>query len=140
MAFRPRITAKKKQKFIEYLAEYGNVSRACASVAASRTGMYEAKKHDPEFSSEWDKAHELGLKALEDEAIRRATEGVDEPIYYQGEQVGAVRRYSDTLLIFLLKGGMPEKYRERVEHSGSLDIANSILDARKRLKINTDNS
>jgi hypothetical protein len=35
-----------------------------------------------------------------------------------------VRKYSDTLLIFLLKGARPAKYRERqqVEVSGQLDI------------------
>jgi hypothetical protein len=32
--------------------------------------------------------------------------------------VGFIQEYSDTLLIFLLKGLRPEKYRERFEHSG----------------------
>ena len=34
--------------------------------------------------------------------------------------MGTVREYSDTLLIFLLKGIMPNKYRDRVqtEHVG----------------------
>jgi hypothetical protein len=33
--------------------------------------------------------------------------------------------YSDTLLIFLLKGARPEKYRERadVRHSGKIDVS-----------------
>ena len=39
--------------------------------------------------------------------------GVDEPVFYQGAQCGAVRKYSDTLLIFMLKARRPEKYRER---------------------------
>ena len=30
-----------------------------------------------------------------------------------------LQEYSDTLLIFLLKGLRPEKYRERFEHSGT---------------------
>ena len=37
---------------------------------------------------------------------------------YQGSQVGTVRRYSDTLLIFLLKGRRPEKFKDRVAHGG----------------------
>jgi hypothetical protein len=37
------------------------------------------------------------------EARRRAIEGVEEPIMHQGQVVTTVRRYSDLLLIFLLK-------------------------------------
>ena len=39
-------------------------------------------------------------------------------MYYKGEVVGTIRKYSDTLLIFLLKGALPEVYRERYEISG----------------------
>lgn len=45
--------------------------------------------------------------------------GVDEPVYYQGRSVGRVKRYSDVLLIFLLKGIRPDVYRERYEHTGA---------------------
>jgi hypothetical protein len=48
---------------------------------------------------------------LEDEAVRRAYEGVERPVFQGGKQVGVVREYSDTLLIFLLKALRPEKYR-----------------------------
>ena len=53
----------------------------------------------------------------EDEAVRRAHDGVDEPVFYQGKACGVVRKYSDTLLIFLLKGRRPEKYRDRPSHA-----------------------
>jgi hypothetical protein len=55
---------------------------------------------------------------LEREAIRRAHDGVRKPVYQGGKRVGFIQEYSDTLLIFLLKGLRPEKYRERFEHSG----------------------
>ena len=32
---------------------------------------------------------------------------------HKGQTVATVRNYSDTLAIFLLKGGKPDKYRER---------------------------
>jgi hypothetical protein len=52
-------------------------------------------------------------------------EGVEEPIVYQGEITNTVRRYSDTLLIFLLKARRPEKFRDnvKVEHGGLGDGA-----------------
>ena len=59
--------------------------------------------------------------ALEGEAWRRAVEGVEEPVgWYKGESGGVVRRYSDTLLIVLMRGLMPERYGNRVEVRGSL--------------------
>ncbi len=42
-------------------------------------------------------------------------EGVEEPVrWYKGEAGGMVRKYSDVLLIFLLKGLRPDKYKDRV--------------------------
>ena len=50
---------------------------------------------------------------LEDEARRRALQGVEKPVFREGRQVGTVTEYSDTLLIFLLKARRPEKFRDR---------------------------
>ena len=73
--------------------------------------------------------------ALEAEARRRAVEGVRKPIYCQGEICGTVREYSDTLLFFLLKGAMPEKYRDdyRAEHTGSADLLEWLAAGRARV-------
>jgi len=77
--------------------------------------MYLWKSQDAEFAAEWDRFLVMGAEILEDEAIRRAREGYDEPVFYQGQMTGTIRKYSDTLLIFLLKGAMPAKYRENVD-------------------------
>jgi hypothetical protein len=37
------------------------------------------------------------------------------PVFQNGEQVGVIREYSDTLLIFLLKGHRPERFKDRRE-------------------------
>lgn len=75
---------------------------------------YNWREEDPEFAAAWDKAKAIGLDALEDEATRRAFEGTEKPVFHLGSECGTIREYSDTLTIFLLKGGKPEKYRERV--------------------------
>ena len=59
-----------------------------------------------------DEATELGTAALEDEAVRRAYHGVEEPVFYKGVQCGSITKYSDKLLIFLLKARDPAKYRD----------------------------
>lgn len=85
---------------------------------------YRWRTEDEAFARAWDEAKAIGLDALEDEATRRAFEGCDKPVFHQGVKCGTIREYSDTLAIFLLKGGKPEKYREnsKVELHGSLDL------------------
>ena len=52
----------------------------------------------------------MAADILEDEVDRRAVEGVEKPVgWHKGKPGGYVREYSDTLLIFLLKGDRPEK-------------------------------
>ncbi|WP_162148545.1 hypothetical protein [Asticcacaulis sp. AC402] len=53
-----------------------------------------------------------------------------EPVYHLGKTVGAIRKYSDTLAIFLLKAHAPEKYRERssLDLQGSLQVSNMTDD------------
>lgn len=114
-------TAKKRAAFLSSLIETGgNVSRACEVSGTARQRVYEWRAADPAFATAWDEAVEAGTDELEEEARRRAYEGVDEPVFYQGEMCGTIRKYSDTLLIFLLKGRRPDKYREnvRTEHTG----------------------
>lgn len=110
-----KVTPEKKAAFCAALAATGgNVTRACEAVDVCRMTAYRWRQEDPEFADEWDRARSIGIDALEDEALRRAFEGVDVPITYRGEVTGTMREYSDTLAIFLLKGAKPEKYRERV--------------------------
>jgi hypothetical protein len=80
----------------------------------------------------------MAIDTLEAEAARRAFEGVPEPVFHAGKRVldiavdekgqikrnadgkpiavpAAIRRYSDTLLMFLLNGNRSNKYRQRTD-------------------------
>ena len=109
------------------LASHGNVSQACQASRICRQHAYRIRNRNTQFRGAWDEAIETGLDGLEGEARRRAVEGWDEPVFGklgpgQGTgQVGTVRKFSDTLLIFLLKGGRPEKYGERI--SSRIDVS-----------------
>lgn len=116
-----RRTTKKDQwraPFLETLAETGNVSSAIDASNVSRVFVYEERKRDLEFAALWSAALDTAADALELEARRRAHDGWDEPVFGSMGQglgsgeVGRVRKYSDTLLIFLLKGAKPDRYRE----------------------------
>jgi hypothetical protein len=98
--------------FLTMLEETGSVTAAAKAANISRVTVYAHKRDDPDFAREWDEALDRAADTLEDEARRRATEGIEEAIYHKGEKVGTVRKYSDVLLMFLLKGIRPQKWRE----------------------------
>ena len=119
-----RRPAKWEKAFITALAEFGVVSHACAAAKIDRSTAYLQRKKYEDFAEAWKEALEIAADALELEARRRAYEGVEEPVYGRGSgpnagtvKVGAIRKYSDTLMMFLLKGSRPEKFRERFDHS-----------------------
>lgn len=113
-------------KFLAAYAACGNISTAASLAQLGRDQHYRWLKNDEGYKAKFADAHEQACESLEEEARRRAVSGVEEPVFGSGGQgvgtvqVGVVRKYSDTLLIFLMKGVMPEKYRERqsIEHSG----------------------
>jgi len=112
-------TPEKEAKFLEALSDTCNVSDACRIASVARSTAYERRDEDTEFAKGWDRSVRIGAETLEDEAFRRARDGVDEPVFYQGAVCGTVKKYSDTLLIFLLKGAKPVKYRERCEEKAA---------------------
>jgi len=112
VANRTKFTPEKRDRFIEVIAETANVTRAAEAIGVSRMRLYHLRKADEEFKKAWDDAVEIGVAALEDEATRRAVEGWEEPVFYQGQMTGTVRKFSDTLLMFRMKGQWPEKYRD----------------------------
>jgi hypothetical protein len=104
--------AEWQKPFLGALRRFGNVRSACSAVQIARSTAHEARAKDSEFAEAWETALEGAAEDLEREAWRRALEGIEEPVYYHGERIGEVRRYSDALLMFLMKGIRPQKYRE----------------------------
>ena len=128
-------TAEKEIAFLAALAATCSVTRACDAAGLGRQTAYDWRASDETFAKRWDEAKALGAEALEDEAIRRAHDGWDEPVFHQGVATSTIRKYDSTLLIFLLKGAKPEKYRERqdINLNATVDLGASILEARKRV-------
>jgi hypothetical protein len=123
-----KLTPERKAAFCAALAASGgNVSRACQAVDIARMTAYEWRDEDPAFAAAWERAKAIGMDALEDEATRRAFEGFDRPIVHQGVITATMREYSDTLAIFLLKGGKPEKYRERIDQNVNGSVTLTVM-------------
>ena len=112
----------KKRAFLAAYAQTGNKSRAAAMAGIVKQTLYTRQwREDAEFQKALGLAKEMACAVLEDEATRRAVEGVERYTgWYKGKPGGVVREYSDNLLMFRLKALMPDKYRDRVEVRGSI--------------------
>ena len=110
--------------FLNAYQAISTISGAAAQTGIARQTHYKWLEKDAAYAARFTQADDIATERLEQEARRRAMVGVEEPVYYRGQPVGAVRKYSDVLLIFLLKARRPEVYRERhdVQTSGSQDV------------------
>lgn len=106
----------KKEAFLTAFAEYGIITLAAETVGIARSTHYRWLEEDPAYPALFKAAAQQACDRLEQEARRRAVEGVKKDVFYQGKPCGVVTEYSDTLLIFLLKGAMPDKYQDRVRN------------------------
>ena len=95
---------KKRKMFLEILSQTGRVTEAARAVGYTSTNyLHTLRREDETFAEQWDAAIQAAKDVLEAEAIRRGVDGVMEPTYYKGEVVGYTLKYSDTLLMFVLK-------------------------------------
>ncbi len=83
-----------QKAFLACLEQTGSVTSAAQAAKMGRSMVYQHKRSDPEFARQWEEALETGADLLADEARRRAFAG------------------SDVLLMFLLKGLVPQRWRE----------------------------
>jgi hypothetical protein len=79
-----------------------SVARIAEELATTRMQIQAWRDADPAFNVECLDAIEHGNDLMEDEARRRAVDGVTEPVFHQGKVCGEVTRYSDKLLQFML--------------------------------------
>ena len=99
-------------------AHSARLREAPTSAAALTTAGFE---QDPEYAGKFSDVNEEATDALEQEARRRALEGIEEPVFYKGERVGSIRKFSDQLLMLLLMAKRPNQFRERVDVTSKVD-------------------
>lgn len=116
----------KKEAFLAAYVETASTRRAAKASGIERKSHWLWLRDDPAYVAAFERAREMAICTLEDEATERAM-GWEEPIFHEGEQVGTRRKYSDTLLIFRLNGEMPSKYRTRSDVTHDLSPAMAAL-------------
>lgn len=168
--------------FLAALRLTGIVSRACASAGVTTATVYGLRRKDADFAAAWDDALETAVDKLEAEAWRRAHDGVEEPIVYQGQltplwerdELGqviedtvirvvtnekgereerahqvprqqmdeqgnpkflTVRKHSDALLQFLLKGHRKRFATDRTELTGADGAPLQLSDTEREARL-----
>ena len=137
----------RQSAFLAAFGVSGRVSKAAKACKIERNMHYRWMADDPAYPALFADAKARAVQAWEDEAVRRANEGVFEPTTHQGAFVYPVKGFaknpetglpdpdrpiygktpygvmkaSDRLLEFLLRGAKPETYREQrsVEITGA---------------------
>lgn len=78
--------------FLVALRKQGVVARACETAKVGYGTVYALRREDADFAAAWDEALEESYDALEAELLERATNGVPEPLTYQGTITYEVER------------------------------------------------
>lgn len=150
----------KKHAFLAAYVRTASVTKAARAARIERQLHYRWLLDDPEYPKQFEGAQREAAQVLEDEAIRRAHEGTLKPLVYKGrfsyktrpkkdadgnlvkindrvqmEEYGAplaIREYSDGMMMFLLRGFLPNKYKENasLELSGPGGGAIPLTDPR----------
>jgi len=111
-----------------------SVRAACDRIGVSRTTVKTWRQTDEDFALAYADAMEDGTDALEDEATRRAYNGVEEPVYQGGELVGHKTVYSDKMLEFILSGRRPGMYRKDTQVNTQINVLPEVSSDRDLAK------
>lgn len=105
-----------------FLAAYrlhGDVSAAAEAAKIDRSTHYKWLQTSPAYKRAFERCREELGDALEAACLKRAREGVLEPVFYQGIKCGAVRRFPEGTAMTLLRGLKPKVYGSKVEMTGA---------------------
>jgi hypothetical protein len=103
---------RRQELFLKSLRASRTIEGAVETSGVTRSQHRNWLDKDEAYQDKYNETIEEISESLEREAIRRAVDGWDEPVYQGGILVGVKRKFSDSLLIFMLKGVRQEKYRE----------------------------
>ncbi|MEL1250666.1 hypothetical protein [Aurantiacibacter gilvus] len=125
------LTPARMADFLESLQVLGNVSIACRRAGVARQTAYRARRRSAGFARAWDAALVAARTVAEAELAERALNGVEEAVFYHGEEVARRRRYDSRLLLAHL--ARLDKAAERLDVAATLHMLDDQIDALRAL-------
>lgn len=113
-----QMTEDQQAMYINAIREHGLSASARALAGVSKKQLEFTIEQNADFAEQLEDALEYSADALEREARRRAVDGYEENVYFKGEYVGTQTRYSDALLIHLLKGRRKDVFGDSTKITG----------------------
>lgn len=113
---------------LNHIVNYGIIADACISKGVSYRQFGDLCKAFPELSTLKNEAKDLYRDKVSRAVHNRAIDGWLEPVFYKGDCVGYVRKFSDRMLELQAKRYIPE-YRDKsavdVNVAGGVLVVNS---------------
>ena len=108
------ILLKKMNNFLDALRAGGcSVKKATKMSGLCRSDAERLRLRVPDFDKLWSEIYNDVTDELEEAGLKRAIEGGEKTIYYQGIEIGTEKVYSDSVLTFMLQGRRPDVYKGR---------------------------
>jgi hypothetical protein len=100
-----------RSRFLKGLASSWGCMFALKSAGVSYNTFRAHERNDPEFAAQVREAEGQGAQLLHHVCWQRVMEGDFEPVYWQGQVVGQIRKFDTRLQIEFLRGYMPDKFK-----------------------------
>jgi hypothetical protein len=99
-----------QQAFLKAFEESCCVRWAARAAQIAPRTHYRWLRRDASYAANFAESKCVAADLLESVAVERAVHGIAEPVFYQGVKCGTITRYSDGLLMQLLRAFKPERY------------------------------
>ena len=115
--------AANQSHFLAAYAQSGQVLQASRWAHVNRWQHATWMREDPTYPERFQEARRRSAQTLEDEAVRRAKDGIKKQLFYQGVPIrihGDIvyeTVYSDRLLERLLEANDPERFRRNIQQT-----------------------
>lgn len=117
-------TASKFAAILNEICNTGVMGLACVACGISISHMRRLRQEHEEIQALVDEAMSIYHERLRYTIHNKAVDGWEEPVYYKGEEVGSVHRFSERLLELQAKRHMPE-YRDKSQMD--VNVAGGVL-------------
>ncbi|MBA4164684.1 MAG: hypothetical protein C0510_08660 [Erythrobacter sp.] len=119
------LTPPRQAAFLENLMVWGNARLACRAAAVSPQTAYRERRRSPAFARAWDAALLSARQHAEEVLADRALNGVEEAVFYHGEEVARRTRFDSRLLLAHL--ARLDRLAERAEVAAMLPLLDDAI-------------
>ena len=120
----------RKAAYVQALEKDGDHAFARIEVGITQQSVSTHRKKDVEFDLACEDAMQAYRKTFIDEIVRRGRDGIEEPIFKDGELVGHTTKYSDKLLLEHTKV-VDDRYQTKLQLDVAAHITTTELDLEK---------